>query len=121
MNYLNQLTLNYVPLNGLQPLLELSTAIGRYLERSPCRTNNTDEVLVIVGRQVVEPLVHALYVHLLTFLYQWSQCCPEMLHEQAGIVPGQVLGRFYCNIIEDKRTHNGIYSINAELMEIVIT
>lgn len=64
-----------LPSYGLQPLLELGAAVGRDVEGGPGGAHDAYEVLVVGRGEMVELLVHALYVHLLTFLHQWGESC----------------------------------------------
>lgn len=51
-----------LPLDGLQPVLELGTALGRYLEGGACGHHNAGKLLVVALRQMVQLLVDALDV-----------------------------------------------------------
>jgi hypothetical protein len=107
------------PPDGLQPFLELSVPLGGDLESGPRSAHNGDEVLVVGRCQMVELLVHALYVHLLTLLHQRSERRPQVLHHHRRIVPREVVSGLEGDIVQDKRTHYGVDGTHAEVVEVL--
>lgn len=128
------------PLDGLQPILELSTTLLCDLECGTCCHNNAGKLLVVTLRQVIQLLVYALNVpgdgeredclncnvknpvedlHLLAFLHQRCQRRAQMLHHQLVIVPAQIVSRLDGHVVQHKGADYRVDRTDAELVQIL--
>lgn len=104
-------------LQVLQDIVELHHAHRRQAEGSPGATDNVDEVVVVGGRQVDEPVVDVLQVGLLAALDELV----ERRRSKVGVNVGgvQSLQSFHDDLLQDKWTEDTFGCSHTELVHIV--
>lgn len=89
------------------------------MESGSGRHHDINKIFVVRWRKVIQLLMHTLDVHLLALLYERSERGAQVLHDQTGVVPGQVLGGFYRDVVQDERTDDRIDRTDTKLMEVL--
>jgi hypothetical protein len=55
-------------------------------------------------------------LHLLALLHKWSECWAQMLHDEARIVPREIMRCFQRYIMQNKRADYAVQRTHAELV-----
>lgn len=131
-----------LPLDRLQPVLELRVPLRRDLESGACRHYNAGKLLIVALGQMIQLLMDALdvpatmekvhiilisffvqhhdeYSHLLTLLDERRERRTQVLHHHLVVVPAQIVGGLNGHVMQHERTHDRVDRTDAELVQIL--